>query len=252
MHNYYELYLLLDGSISYFVEQSCYPMRSGDLILFTNQEIHKAINLTDAPFTRMVIHLNPSFIRQCCSSQTDLLACFHCHRPGIGNRISLSDSQREQFCHYFRELKTSRDHPCYGSDLHAAACIIELLLMVNRCFKQEDASSLRAAGHKVSPIMNYIDAHLTEPLSLDLIARGLSLDKYYISHLFKQETQSTIFQYILVKRIALAKQYLAEGYSVTETCYQTGFKDYCNFIRSFKNVTGFTPGAYKKQVKTSI
>ncbi|MEG2350978.1 MAG: AraC family transcriptional regulator, partial [Hungatella sp.] len=92
----------------------------------------------------------------------------------------------------------------------------------------------------------YIDQHLSEALSLESISTACSLDKYYLSHLFKKETESTIFQYILVKRIAQAKELLSLGSSVTEACQQSGFNDYANFIRSFKKVTGYSPGHFKK------
>ena len=249
MHNNYEVYLLLKGSISYFVEQSCYHMHSGDIILFTNQEIHKATNLTEEPFTRLVIHLNPSFIRQCSSGQTNLLSCFQHRTPGIGNMISLSPQEQEQFCRYFHEIQHAIDQPEYGSDRHTSATMVELLLLVNRCYRQTSPVSHNATSHKIQPVMEYIDQHLSEPLTLDSIARGLSINKYYISHLFKQETESTIFQYIQVKRIALAKQYLSDGCSVTDTCHQAGFNDYCNFIRLFKKITGYTPGNYRKQIE---
>lgn len=63
MHNSHEIYLLMDGHIQYFVENSCYDMNPGSLILFSNREIHKAINTTSEAFTRLVIHVNPAFIR---------------------------------------------------------------------------------------------------------------------------------------------------------------------------------------------
>ena len=67
-----------------------------------------------------------------------------------------------------------------------------------------------------------------------------------MSHLFKRETGSTIFQYILVKRIAMAREFLSMGTSVAETCVQSGFGDYANFIRTFKKITGYSPGHFKK------
>ncbi|MBQ3028199.1 MAG: AraC family transcriptional regulator, partial [Lachnospiraceae bacterium] len=42
-----------------------------------------------------------------------------------------------------------------------------------------------------------------------------------------------------------AKALLQEGASVTEACYRSGFNDYANFIRSFKKVTGVSPGKYR-------
>ena len=79
--------------------------------------------------------------------------------------------------------------------------------------------------------MDYIDANLSPELSLQSIAACFSIDRYYLSHLFRQQTGSTLYQYILIKKIAAAKQYLLDGKTVTETCYLSGFNDYNNFIR---------------------
>ena len=72
-HESYEIYLLLEGEIAYYVEQSRCPMKPGDLILFTDQEIHKAVNLKDTPYTRMVIHVDPLYVWKFCTPQPNLL-----------------------------------------------------------------------------------------------------------------------------------------------------------------------------------
>ncbi|MEG7529785.1 MAG: AraC family transcriptional regulator [Hungatella sp.] len=246
LHNSYEIYLLLEGEISYFVEQSCYHMKPGDVIIFTSQEIHKATNLKDTPFTRMVLHINPLFIWQFCTGQTNLLGCFHQHRPGANNRISLSLEQQFLFQTYFHQMEAQSAQESYGTDLRAITALIQLLLMVNECFLNSHDQLPDVYSHRIQPVMAYIDQHLSEALSLESISTACSLDKYYLSHLFKKETESTIFQYILVKRIAQAKELLSLGSSVTEACQQSGFNDYANFIRSFKKVTGYSPGHFKK------
>lgn len=246
MHNSYELYLLLDGEISYFVEQSCYHMKPGDLIIFTSQEIHKATNLKDTPFTRIVLHINPMFVWRFCTAQTNLLGCFHQHRPGANNRISLTPEQLELFQSYLQQIDRDNKQNNYGSDLRAITTLISLLLMVNECFQSAPGQEPNLHPHRIQPVMAYIDQHLSEPLTLESISHSCSLDKYYLSHLFKKETESTIFQYIQVKRIALAKELLTLGSTVTDACQQSGFNDYANFIRTFKKVTGYSPGHFKK------
>ena len=54
----------------------------------------------------------------------------------------------------------------------------------------------------------------------------------------------TINKYVTAKRIAHSKEYLAQGYSVTETCEKCGFNDYSNFLKSFTKAVGITPGNY--------
>lgn len=252
MHNVYEIYMLVEGNIHYFVEQSCYHMTSGNIILFNDQEIHKATNLSDQPFERIVIHINPSFIRQYCTLQTNLLACFH-HRAGESNLISLTPKETEEFLSLSRTLSHTCRDTSYGQDILSLSVLFRILLLINQAyFRSSGTPESKPMPHRAQDIMTYIDHHLTEPLSLDSISKALSLDKYYLSHLFKSETEGSIFQYILVKRIVLAKELLTQGHTVTESCHMSGFNDYSNFIRSFKQITGCTPGQFKKNWRSSL
>ncbi|MGL5434662.1 MAG: helix-turn-helix domain-containing protein [Lachnospiraceae bacterium] len=247
MHNHHEIYLLTDGEIQYFVDNTCYPMTSGDLILFSDREIHKAINTGNHPFTRLVIHINPAFIRQYSTLQTNLLACFH-RLPGEGNQVALTDSERKQLLTLATLLRQTQIEPeAYGNDLSALTTLIQILLLVNNAWKRTSPSRIKPQPHRAQAIMDYVEKHLTEGITLDSIAQALALDKYYLSHLFKEETESSIFQYILIKRIALAKELLLAGYTVSEVCHLSGFHDYSNFIRTFRQVTGVTPGRFQKQ-----
>jgi len=246
MHNRHEIYLLVDGAIQYFVENVCYPMTSGNLILFSTNEIHKAINTSSQPFTRLVIHVRPDFVQQYCTPDTNLLACFH-REPGVGNMVSLSKEEQTRLISMARALHQALRQPDqYGNDVMATTLFLQILIFVNQAWKKSSPKRTLPSPHRTQAIMDYIDAHLTSTLTLDTIAQALSLDKYYLSHLFKSETQSTIYQYILVKRVALAKTLLTQGHTVSEACHLSGFNDYSNFIRSFKQVTGYTPGQFKR------
>ena len=245
MHNRHEIYFLVNGNVQYFVENKCYNLSAGSLILFSTNEIHKAINAGSEEFTRLVIHVSPDFIQQYCTPDTNLLSCFH-RKPGVGNLVPLSAEDQERLLFMARILEQAVKHPAaYGSDVLATAQLLQILVFINMAWKKTSPRSAAPSPHRTQAIMDYIDSHLTENLTLDSIANALSLDKYYLSHLFKSETESTIFQYVLVKRVALAKNLLSQGHTVAEACHFSGFNDYSNFIRSFKQITGYTPGQFK-------
>lgn len=246
MHDQYEIYFLLKGEIQYFVENVCYALTPGSMILFSDREIHKAINPSGYPFTRLVIHVNPAFLRQYCTLQTNLLACFH-RRPGAGNLVTLTTAEQRALLLEAQSLRARSACPeLYGNDALALSSLLRILVLVNQAW-QRGAPAPLPVPHRVQAVMDHIEAHLTEPLTLDSIADALALDKYYLSHLFKQETESSIFRYILLRRIALAKGCLLSGCSVSETCDQCGFGDYSNFIRTFRQVTGTTPGQFRRR-----
>ena len=132
----------------------------------------------------------------------------------------------------------------YGSDVLLVACLAELLVEVNEKFKESRAEVPNRTSGLVGEIIQYIGSNLDKKLTLEAIAEQFLIDKYYLSHLFREETGDTLYQYILIKKIAIAKRFLSAGKSVSEACVLAGFNDYNNFIRTFKKVAGMTPGKY--------
>lgn len=246
VHNTYEIYFFLQGDVNYFVEQSSYKLQKGNLLIFNNQEIHKAVSLSDAPYERVVIHFDSQIIKPLCTEKTDLLKCFHNHQIGNNNIILLDETMTNHFLSTALQLINNLENDAYGSDVLPLTYLVQLLVMINHLFHNTKQTMTSILSPKILPILQYIDTHLAENLSLDSLSKVVSLDKYYLSHLFKQNTGSTIYQYILAKRIALSKQLLVQGKSVTQVCELSGFNDYSNFIRTFRKSCGTSPGNFTR------
>lgn len=78
------------------------------------------------------------------------------------------------------------------------------------------------------------------------IADALNVSRYYLSHAFKKSTGYGLWNYVISKRLVYSQKLLAEGASVTEACYESGFKDYAHFIKSFTKTFGCSPKQYGK------
>ena len=110
--------------------------------------------------------------------------------------------------------------------------------------------SLSAVGETADPIRQaryYIADHYRENISLDDIAAAVSLSKYYFSRRFEKETGSTPWEYLTETRIRNSMQLLTHSYlTVDEIAMSCGFSDATYFIRTFKKLTGFTPGVFRR------
>ena len=85
-------------------------------------------------------------------------------------------------------------------------------------------------------ICEYIDAHCTEDITLDEIAKIAGFSKYHFTRLFKQFTNNTFYKYLNQKRIELALTFLADpNISVTEAAMQSGFTNPSTFIRGVQS-----------------
>ena len=134
-----------------------------------------------------------------------------------------------------------------GFDLLIHSYLIQLLVMINSLFAAHAFPDHLTDRYPqiIRDIISYIDEHLLDELTLERMAQAFLLTKYYLCHIFKKEMGTTIFHFILLKRISLSRVLLAEGKNVTEACFLSGFRSYANFITTFRKYTGCTPKKYK-------
>lgn len=90
-------------------------------------------------------------------------------------------------------------------------------------------------------VVDYLGAHFREALSLDALAERFYVSKYHLSHQFSSGVGTSVYRYILLKRLQHAKELLSQGISPGEACRESGFQDYANFYRSFRTVYGISP-----------
>lgn len=244
LHNFYELFLLLEGELDFCVQQTFYHLTPGSLMMMNDLEIHKAINRTETPYKRIYIHIPPSFFRKYNAKDLDLSACFTERNIGERNLIRLRDQELTYFCNQYTQIAENEHYALPGKDLLLETYLLQLLVFVNNLFAHAASHLPCQYTPTVQDIMNYMEEHMLEEISLDSLAEMFSLSKYYLCHTFKEETGTTIFNYLLLLRISRAKALLCEGKNVTETCDLSGFTNYSNFITAFKKNTGYTPKKY--------
>lgn len=246
LHNFYELFLLLEGELNFYIHQSFYHITSGTLMVINDLEIHKNMNIRNTPYNRIYIHIPPEFFHKHPTDEIDLTACFKNRNIGEDNLIMLNDTQLKYFVHQYNHIKETENYLLPGKKLLLETYLLQLLVFVNNLSSKQTNFSSIEYPKDTHNIINYLEQHLLENITLDSLAEHLSLSKYYLCHIFKKETGTTIFNYLLIRRIAKSKVLLSEGGNVTEACYQSGFNNYTNFITSFKKITGYTPKKYQK------
>ena len=100
-------------------------------------------------------------------------------------------------------------------------------------------------------ILDYVESHLCEPLSLDGIATYLALSKSSLCHLFRQKMNVSLKQYILQKRLALADKLLHEGVPPTQVSARIGYEGYAHFYRIYRKQFGRSPSKGREKISFS-
>jgi AraC family transcriptional regulator len=105
---------------------------------------------------------------------------------------------------------------------------------------------------KLQRMMTYIQTHLEQELSLTTLAALVNLSPDHFARLFKQATGQTLHQYVLVCRIARAKQLLTEtDMSLSAIGLQVGCADQSYFTALFRKHVTMTPKAYRDAMTKS-
>jgi len=99
----------------------------------------------------------------------------------------------------------------------------------------------------VEQVNRYIQKHLMNELSLNIIGDAIGYNPSYLSRIYKYLTGMGIAEYILTQRLALAKSLLKESkWRVGEIASRSGFVSEAHFFRIFKKTTGMTPAEYRE------
>ena len=90
----------------------------------------------------------------------------------------------------------------------------------------------------------YIEVHYAQNITLKHLASVACLSPFYFQRLFLKIMGISPHDYLIQVRIKKAREFLAEGKNIVSVALDTGFVDQSHFNRSFKRVTGITPGRY--------
>jgi YesN/AraC family two-component response regulator len=96
----------------------------------------------------------------------------------------------------------------------------------------------------------YIDLHFKEPLTLQQLSEEAHINKFYLSHIFKQEYGISPSNYMIFRRIDESKYLLAEtDLSMTQIAQLMGFSSLSYFSQVFRNTQGVSPKEYRQSLR---
>lgn len=252
-HDFYEVYFFLDGLVTYYVEEKVYDLVRGNVLVIPPGKMHRpVVQKRELVYDRFVLWLDTDYLRMLDDEKGNLLHMLH-RMESLGEYILLLPAQELRFLTHLmdrfirlRESKSTMSALCQSSYL-----TIVLSALYDQFARSNFGERNRKKADIIPQIIEYINKHLTSPLTLDDISGEFFISKYHLIRKFKQYTNSTVYDYIIAKRIIMAKKLIREGMSATAACEQCGFSDYSNFYKAFTTKTGMTPARFKAMGNTT-
>lgn len=240
-HTFHKIILLLAGRAGYAVEGERYELTPGDFVLVGRGSIHRPVVANGDYYERMILYISPACLEAMAVEDCDPAECFrlaqqtfqYVYRDEAGSRVR----------QLFQSLHQTIVQGGYGASLLTQAQFTELLVEVNRICRAGHGVGAAGGDSKVVSLLQYLNLHLTEPLSIDDLSARFYISKYHMMRRFRQETGYSIHGYLSEKRLLLAQQLLGRGASPSEVFTQVGYQDYSTFSRAYKKQFGRGPSA---------
>ncbi len=250
-HDFYEFYCLVSGNVQFLIEGKIYKLRPWDILLINRREIHNTVIQPGEVYERIVFWINPDFAIKNSTPQSDLTWCFN---ASIHQNYSFLRPDSE-VCVILQKIinrfERTLDYSEFGNEILKNLYLIELLVFLNKAMRESTQKIMDIEyNDKVNDVISYINANLTEDLSLDSLADRFFMSKYNLLRKFQKYTGCSVYKYIRQKRLVMAKTLLREGEPVLQVCKICGFGDYSHFIRYFKEETGVSPKQYVKIIQS--
>ena len=99
----------------------------------------------------------------------------------------------------------------------------------------------------IDNVCDYLNEHYTDPnLCLDIVAEHFTVSYYFLSHIFKSETNKSFSDRLNDTRIYHAMELLkATGLPVQTIAKQVGYTNWSTFLRAFRKRADLTPVQYR-------
>lgn len=250
-HDFDKIIIFIRGSVTYRIEGCTYLLNPYDIILVGHNDIHKPDINSDDPYERIIVYLSPGFLSAYQGADYDLSDCFKKSKELHSHVIRIHSMEKSSLYHTLTNLEHACTHNGYAKDLYCQVVFLEFMIQLNRASATNRVQYMQPATGdlRIRKILDYINSHLTEDMTVDTIAEACFISRYHLMHQFKRQTGYTLINYITEKRLLFARDSLKSGHSVTEVCYQSGFKNYSTFSRAYKKQFHHSPSDTKKEQK---
>lgn len=251
-HDFYEIYFLVSGDVTYSIEGKIYRVMPGDVLFISPKELHQVFIKSDTePYERYVLWIDPAMLTRLSTENTNLEKCLNPNKEDYNNQLRAPIEYMNDIRNLMDSIYRESDCEGYGGDVMQESLIAQLLVLLNRISDSEGEKNEEYAytSALVAGVIDYVNEHYGEQLSLDEMAEKLYVSKYHLSHEFRKQMGTGVYHYIQKKRVQIARQFLAQGERPNTVYRRCGFCDYAGFYRAFKAEYGSGPREFASSIK---
>lgn len=246
------LFYFIHGTGNIKIEGKEYIINEGDMVLINPSELFHCIIDGGKYHERYVLHIDETIIRHFPTNCKELFSILYRRQKGAGNIIPASLVAQLGFDMLTRSIYDNIQKTNPTSTALTISKTVELLAVL--CRYQADASAQiqipARENELIQQVLYYLNNHFQEDISIEGIAKEFGLNKSYLSHLFTSFVGTSMWNYVIFRRINYFNSLIADNTSIEDACRQSGFQNYSNFYRLYKKYMDITPMQFKQQIRS--
>lgn len=123
-----------------------------------------------------------------------------------------------------------------------------LALLTEFILARTNSERAMSRSSSIDELLTFITESIDQPLSVETMAKKMSLSPFYFTRVFKRETGQSPHEYLINARVNRAKFYLkTTDLALKEIAYRCGFSNESSFCTTFKRLSAFTPMEYRAE-----
>lgn len=240
LHSRYEIYYNITGATGFIVDKKVYSCSGRDLFIIPKAKVHKAIVTPGSEYERCIVSIDSKIVDYINSMPhaSRNLAWLDCVGDSLTAKVNPDEAMHEKILSFVENYNEN------SGELSKFALLLDFLEMIGGVFKSSPiATTMTHESLSVRALIAIEESFQNTKISD--IAEKLYVTGGHLGKVFKAEMGMSISDYLILRKIAEAKKLLYMGLSVKEACHLSGFGNYSNFIRTFKNIEGYPPGKFE-------
>ncbi len=226
LHNDYEFLLFISGNADFTIGNKVRNLVKNDLLLIRPAQYHKLCLLSSIPYKRYVFNFKKNNLTENEISVLEDNSVYHVEDNGLIKNM-------------FENLKNAR--PIYTEEDFENLKRATLHLTIAHLKYLPKSEEFVLTHSVIDQMLSYIDEHLEEQLSSQILAKKFFMSRSSVEHKFMQELKISCKQYINKKKILHAQSMIMDGVPVTKAAELCGYESYSTFYRQYLTVTGSYP-----------
>ena len=233
-HDTYAICLVTTGVLAFDYRGSSEVSTPGQVVVLHPDEIHDGYAGTQEGFGYRQVYVEPAVIFE--AMQT--LCAHSCSLPFVRTPVVMNQKLSAAIISAFEGTREP-------------LAIDSLIMQVAEGLMEADPSCKHVSLPRhldvaaLKRACRYLDTQKTQVVHSSELEAVTGLTRYELARQFRLMCGTSPYRYLLMRRLDVARQQLAQGRSLVEVAIEAGFADQAHFSRMFKATFGITPARYR-------